>query len=89
MDRGELVPDEHRGRGRRRSASRVRSEVEPGFVLDGFPARPHQARASSTASWREHPLDVVVNLDVPTDMAIERAARRAGGRHPESITRRL
>lgn len=88
MDRGELVPDEL-------VVAVVEErfqnplEVEPGFVLDGFPrTRPQALELDRILGVR--PLDVVIDLDVPTEVAVERM--RARGREDdteESIRRRL
>jgi adenylate kinase len=89
MDRGELVPDE--------IVVDVVAErfsnpaaVEYGFVLDGFPRTENQAEELDRILGTDYPLDLVVDLDVPTDMAIERLLGR--GREDdtrESIRRRL
>jgi adenylate kinase len=88
MDRGELVPDdlvvavvaERFGN---------RSEVEPGFVLDGFPLTEQQALELDSILG-DQPLHVVIDLEVPTDVVVERM--RSRGREDdteESIRRRL
>jgi adenylate kinase len=89
MDRGELVPDdivvdvvEERFQNPR--------EVEPGFVLDGFPRTDVQARELDRILGDHHPLDLVLDIEVPTGMAIERLLGR--GREDDtrdSIERRL
>jgi adenylate kinase len=89
MDRGELVPDdivldvvEERFQNP--------AEVENGFVLDGFPRTETQAGELDRILGPKHPLDVVINLEVPTRMCIERLLGR--GRDDdteESIERRL
>ncbi len=88
MDRGELVPDEL-------TVAVVEErfqnpgEVEPGFVLDGFPRTEHQALELDRILVAQ-PLDVVIDIDVPTDIAVERM--RSRGREDdteESIRRRL
>jgi adenylate kinase len=89
MDRGELVPDDIVVAVVEERFSNP-SEVEPGFVLDGFPRTANQAEELDRILGAEHPLDVVVNLDVPHDLAIERLLGR--GREDdtrESIKRRL
>jgi adenylate kinase len=88
MDRGELVPDdivvdvvEERFQNPR--------EVEPGFVLDGFPRTENQAEELDRILG-DLPLDLVLDIEVPTRMAIERLLGR--GREDdteESIERRL
>jgi adenylate kinase len=89
MDRGELVPDdivvdvvEERFQNPR--------EVEPGFLLDGFPRTEIQAEELDRILGPEHPLDLVIDLQVPTKLCIERLLGR--GRDDdteESIERRL
>ena len=88
MDRGELVPDDiviavvaERFQNR--------TEVEPGFVLDGFPRTKQQALQLDEILI-DHPIDVVIDLEVPTDVVVERM--RSRGREDdtdESIRRRL
>jgi len=89
MDRGELVPDEIVVDVVEERFSNP-AEVEYGFVLDGFPRTANQAQELDRILGEEHPLDLVIDLDVPTDMAIERLLGR--GREDdtrESIRRRL
>ena len=88
MDRGELVPDaivvavvDERFANPK--------EVEPGFVLDGFPRTENQAVELDRVLGR-HTLDLVVDLDVPTDIVIERLVARAReDDNHDSIRRRL
>jgi adenylate kinase len=88
MDRGELVPDDVvLDVVRERFANP--NEVLPGFVLDGFPRTGNQALELDEI-LAEHPLDLVIDLDVPTDVVVKRM--RARGREDdteESILRRL
>jgi len=88
MDRGEFVPDdlvvavveERFGNP---------GEVEPGFVLDGFPRTSQQALELDRILGT-NPLDLVIDLDVPTEVVVERMRQR--GRDDdtdESIRRRL
>ena len=88
MDRGELVPDDlviavvH-------ERFQNPSEVQPGFVLDGFPRTKQQAFELDRI-LEAHPIDIVIDLDVPTDIVVDRM--RARGREDdteESIRRRL
>lgn len=88
MDRGELVPDElviavvHE-----RFQNPI--EVQPGFVLDGFPRTKQQALELDSI-LEAYPIDIVIDLDVPTDIVVDRM--RARGREDdteESIRRRL
>ena len=70
MDRGELVPDEIVVDVVEERFSNP-AEVQYGFVLDGFPRTENQAEELDRILG-EHPLDLVIDLDVPTEMAIER-----------------
>ncbi|MGZ4675003.1 MAG: adenylate kinase [Acidimicrobiia bacterium] len=88
MDRGELVPDDLVVAVVAERFANPR-EVEPGFVLDGFP-RTRQQALELDRILRDHPLDIVIDLDVPTDVVVDRM--RARGREDdteESIRRRL
>jgi adenylate kinase len=88
MDRGELVPDDIVvAVVEERFSNPV--EIERGFVLDGFPRTQPQAvdleRILAPAQ-----LDIVIDLEVPSDIVVERMLER--GREDdteESITRRL
>jgi adenylate kinase len=74
MNRGDLVPDdlvfrivvERFGEG---------DLLEHGFVFDGFPRTLRQAEKLE-AALESHPIDVVINLDVPTDIVLDRIAGR-------------
>jgi adenylate kinase len=89
MDRGELVPDDIVVAVVEERFSNP-AEVEPGFVLDGFPRTATQADELDRILGEHHALDVVVDLEVPTDMAIERLLGRAREDDTEeSIRRRL
>jgi adenylate kinase len=89
MDRGELVPDEIVVAVVEERFSNP-SEVEPGFVLDGFPRTANQAGELDRILGKHHPLDGVVDLDVPTKLAIERLlGRKREDDTEESIQRRL
>jgi adenylate kinase len=76
IDRGELIPDDivigvvldHL---RRDECALMRA----GFVLDGFPRTRVQAEELDIALGA-HGLDVVVNLDVPTEVVLQRIAGR-------------
>ena len=88
MDRGELVPDDLVVA---IVAERFANpnEVQPGFVLDGFPRTSQQA-IELDRILESYPLDIVIDLDVPTDVVVARM--RARGREDdteESIRRRL
>jgi adenylate kinase len=88
MDRGELVPDDLVvAVVEERFQNPV--EVERGFVLDGFP-RTRQQALELDRILGANPLDLVIDLDVPTDVVVERM--RSRGREDdteESIRRRL
>ncbi len=68
LDRGELVPDDL-------VLSVVRDAVRStggrGYVLDGFPRTVAQAESDAA------PVDAVVDLALPDDVARERLAQRA------------
>ena len=74
MDRGDLVPDdtvvglirEHLG---------PRGERQRGFVLDGFPRTRRQA-VELTRILDDQPLDLAIDLDVPTEVVLHRIAGR-------------
>ncbi|HEX4490948.1 MAG TPA: adenylate kinase [Acidimicrobiia bacterium] len=74
MDAGELVPDET-------VLGVVTEALEPGgplgegFVLDGFPRTLGQAESFETI-LDGHPLDLVVNLDVPLEIVLDRISGR-------------
>jgi adenylate kinase len=92
-DAGELVPDDLMIELIRERLSD--DDTEPGFVLDGFPRTMAQADAlDSMLSEIDRPLDVVLELQVPDAVAIERLRKRAveEGRSddtPEAITKRI
>jgi adenylate kinase len=76
IDRGELVPDEIViGVVRERLDDGERALVHEGFVLDGFPRTRVQAEELDIALNGDG-LDVVVNLDVPTEVVLQRIAGR-------------
>jgi len=76
IDRGELVPDEVViGVVREHLERDGRSLVAAGFVLDGFP-RTHVQAAELDVILDGDPLDLVVNLDVPTEVVLSRIAGR-------------
>ena len=74
MDAGELVPDAT-------VMDVVREALAPGgplndgFVLDGFPRTRPQAEAFEHI-LDGHPLDLVVNLDVPLEIVLDRISGR-------------
>ena len=74
LDTGELVPDE--------IVIRVVDEhfaaggpLEDGFILDGFPRTLVQAEELEQV-LTDHPLDLVINIAVPTDTILHRIAGR-------------
>jgi adenylate kinase len=74
LDSGELVPDdivirivdEHFAAG---------GPLEDGFILDGFPRTLVQAEELEQV-LTDHPLDIVLNIDVPTETILHRIAGR-------------
>ena len=72
-----------------------RDDCRNGFILDGYPRNPAQADALDTLLARiKQPMDYAVQLEVPTDLLIDRIAGRAAaeGRsddNPESVRKRL
>ena len=92
-DAGQLVPD-----GLMIELIRQRLEhddVDDGFILDGFPRTIAQAEALDAMLREiERPITVVLQLDVPEDVCVERLVKRAAeeGREddtPEAIRTRL
>ena len=90
---GALVPDELTiGLIRERLSE---DDAERGFVLDGFPRNAAQAEAlDDLLEELDRPLDVVLDLQVPDEVCIERLMGRAEeeGRtddSPEAIAKRL
>jgi adenylate kinase len=74
LDTGELVPDE--------IVIRVVDEhfaaggpLEDGFILDGFPRTLVQAEELEEV-LTDHPLDIVLNIEVPTETILDRIAGR-------------
>lgn len=93
MARGELVSDEILlGMIRSRLS---REDVANGFILDGYPRNVAQANAlEALLADINQPLQAVVQLDVPSELLVERIAGRAKaeGReddNPESVRKRL
>jgi len=73
----------------------ARPDTASGFILDGYPRNLAQAAALDALLARiGQPMDFAVQLDVPTDLLVERIAGRAKaeGRaddSPESVRNRL
>lgn len=93
MARGELVSDEILlGMIRSRLS---REDVANGFILDGYPRNVAQANAlEALLADINQPLQAVVQLDVPSELLVDRIAGRAKaeGReddNPESVRKRL
>ena len=90
---GALVPDELTIRLMRERLAE--DDAQAGFVLDGFPRNAAQAEAlDDLLEELRRPLDLVLDLQVPDEVCIERLVRRAEaeGRKddsPEVIARRL
>ena len=73
MDRGELLPDDVMiGIVDERLA---RPDADPGYILDGFPRTTAQAEALDELTV-DRPLDLVVDIDVPEDIVVERISSR-------------
>ena len=69
-DRGELVPDEIITRLLKDRLSKP--DCKKGFILDGYPRTTRQAEALNQISE----IDVVVNLNVPDEIIIQRLSNR-------------
>jgi adenylate kinase len=69
-DKGELVPDEIIIK--LLSKSLKKPDCEKGFILDGFPRTIKQAEALDKVSM----VDLVINLDVPDEIIIQRLSNR-------------
>jgi adenylate kinase len=73
----------------------ARDDTEDGFVLDGFPRTSAQAEAlDEMLSQIDRPLGIVIEFQLPEQLAVERLLRRAAeeGRAddtPEAIRTRL
>jgi adenylate kinase len=74
MDRGELVPDETVV-GLVEEQLAVDYRIRRGFVLDGFPRTRRQAEELHRM-LDGHPLDLAIDLDVPTEIVLKRIAGR-------------
>jgi len=75
MDRGELVPDEVVTRMVEGRLSR--SDCEKGFILDGYPRNPAQAKSlDEILRQLNMSLDCILNIVVPDDELIRRLTTR-------------
>ncbi|HET9729419.1 MAG TPA: adenylate kinase [Acidimicrobiia bacterium] len=74
MDNGDLVPDEI-VIGVIEECVAVGGPLDDGWVLDGFPRTLHQARELDRVLGRT-PLDLVIDLEVPRDIVLDRIAGR-------------
>jgi len=74
MDRGELVPDET-VIGLVEEQLALGDRAANGFVLDGFPRTRRQAEELSRI-LDGRPLDLAIDLDVPTEIVLHRVAGR-------------
>jgi adenylate kinase len=70
MSAGRLVPDDLVLRILKERLARP--DAAQGFLLDGYPRNPAQARSLEAIS----PIDVVVSFEVPTELLIERLSGR-------------
>ena len=89
MDAGELVPDEVTSA--MVKARLEESDVDGGFLLDGFPRTVPQAQwLGEVLHENAHDLDAVLLLDAPDDVLMERMlARGRADDTAEAISRRL
>jgi len=89
MDAGELVPDEVTSA--MVKARLEESDVDGGFLLDGFPRTVPQAQwLGEVLHENEHDLDAVLLLDAPDDVLMQRMlARGRADDTAEAISRRL
>lgn len=76
MDRGELVSDDIMlGLIEERLGE---ADAQAGFILDGYPRNLSQASALDELLERlDKPVDIAIQIDVDTDMVVERIAKRA------------
>ena len=74
MEKGELVPDEITVGVVEEILGRDRT-IQQGFVLDGFPRTVRQAEELERV-LDDDPLDLVIDLDVPTEIVVRRIAGR-------------
>lgn len=75
VDQGKLVPDSVTNEIVRERLEQA--DCENGFLLDGFPRNPEQAAALDVMlAEKDRKIDVVLNIDVPTDLLTERLTGR-------------
>ena len=74
MDKGDLVPDDIVIGVVEELLTRDQT-LQKGFVLDGFPRTVRQAEEPERV-LADHPLDLVIDLDVPTEIVLHRIAGR-------------
>jgi len=92
-DAGDLVPDDLMIELIRERLAEP--DTDAGFILDGFPRTMPQAEAlDAMLTEIDRPLGVVLELQVPDDVALDRLSKRAvdEGRSddtPEAITKRI
>ena len=71
----------------------TQADVAKGFILDGYPRNVAQANAMDGLLAKIDPLDAVVQLDVATELLVDRIAGRARSRaaddNPEAVRQRL
>jgi len=75
MDAGELVPDDI-VIGVIEECLAEGGPLADGFVLDGFPRTLHQAKELDRVLMGGRGLDLVINLDVPREIVLDRLAGR-------------
>jgi adenylate kinase len=75
MDAGELVPDDI-VIGVVEECLAPGGPLADGFILDGFPRNKSQTVELERVLGTEHPIDVVVHLDVPKEIVLDRIAGR-------------
>jgi adenylate kinase len=75
MDAGELVPDEVMI-GLVRERLDYEDTSARGFILDGFPRTDGQAEALAGILGEERALDLAIDIELPTEAALERLASR-------------
>ncbi|MBO0840202.1 MAG: adenylate kinase [Sciscionella sp.] len=87
LDAGKLVPDELTNEMVRERLAEP--DVEPGFILDGFPRNVGQAEVlAGMLSERGEKLDAVLQFDVPEDVVVDRLLARGRADDTEDVIRR-